>query len=364
MKVLLFGDFSACHLNLQHGLQELGHNVTLCSGKDGYKGLTQDICIDSKLKGPFAKIHNQIKPYFVIEKLTNYDVCQAINPFFPSGQLLNRPYIYNKLIKNNEKFFLLAAGTDAFYCRFASREMDYSPLDDFYRYDVRRNQIRNGLFYMRTEQSYSFNKDLALRSCAVIPVIYDYYCCYKSLPNVKKVIPLPIAVAEVPYVGLGNEKKIHLFHGLSRYGFKGTRHIEKAFHFLSRRYPSDIDVTIAGKMPLAQYLELLRSSDVVVDQVSSYSSGMNALYAMAMGKIVMGGAENAARISEGSYSSPVINLKPDFRHIIAEVEKLLDQRQDLERLSVTARQYVESRHDSVKVARQYVDIWSGSEPGL
>ena len=43
MKILLLGDYSNVHATLAAGLRALGHEVTLASDGDGWKGYARDI---------------------------------------------------------------------------------------------------------------------------------------------------------------------------------------------------------------------------------------------------------------------------------------------------------------------------------
>ncbi|GAB6034742.1 hypothetical protein JCM17795_09440 [Galenea microaerophila] len=52
-------------------------------------------------------------------------------------------------------------------------------------------------------------------------------------------------------------------------GFKSTKYIEKAFDYLSKNYPNDIGLIIDGKMPIEQYLNLMRKTNILIDQVNS-----------------------------------------------------------------------------------------------
>lgn len=96
-------------------------------------------------------------------------------------------------------------------------------------------------------------------------------------------------------------------------------------------------------------------TNVVIDQMYSHSLGVNGVYALAMGKIVMGGAEPESLKSHGVNFSPVINLKPNHESIIYEVEKLLKNKNKIKDLGYESRSYAENVHSHTKVAQQYLD---------
>ena len=119
-------------------------------------------------------------------------------------------------------------------------------------------------------------------------------------------------IESVPFNPLVVDRQIHVFHGLSRYGFKGTYHVEKAFAALSEEKQAEVLCLIQGKMPYSEYIELINKQHIIVDQTSSYSNGVNGIMAMAMGKVVLGGAEPVALASLGVPNIPTINIKTNL----------------------------------------------------
>ena len=73
-------------------------------------------------------------------------------------------------------------------------------------------------------------------------------------------------------------------------------------------------------MPLEDYLELMKRQNIIINPINSCS--------LAMGKIVMGGAEQESLMSLDVASSPVpvINLEPSVQSITEKIENLLERR--------------------------------------
>ena len=84
---------------------------------------------------------------------------------------------------------------------------------------------------------------------------------------------------------------------------------------------------------------------------------MNGLFALAMGKVVLGGAEEIGLKSLGVTSSPVINVEPSKEKIIGAVEKLLDNKKYILELGLEGRKYVEDIHCHIKVAQKFIKTW-------
>jgi hypothetical protein len=355
MKILLLGEFSAFHKNLKEGLAELGFDAVVAGYSDGFKNIPVDISFNSNLPRYFKNIAHRIKPLTKIKSLSGFDVVQLINPFVFGMRFFPRKYFINFVIKNNHKFFLLAAGDDAYYWRYGRRMLKYGPFDDVLKYDLKRNSSR-----LESEAEFDFNKSVAESSNGVIPIMYDYEIGYQILEKkCLKTIPIPINTKSISYRENKPKGKISIFHGLNRYGFKGTRHVEEAFAFLKTKYPNDFELIIEGQMPLKKYLEVMERTNIVIDQLNSYSLGVNGVYALAMGKVVMGGAEPESLASLGVRESPVINLRPNAKCIIDEIEKLLFERERIETLGLQSRKFAEDIHGHIKVARQFIGAWAG-----
>ncbi|RUO27873.1 glycosyltransferase [Aliidiomarina sanyensis] len=354
MKILLLGEFSALHKNLKEGLVELGHKVVVAASRDGFKKVPVDISFDSDLPGILGKIHRRVKPIASFPEMRGYDVVQLVNPFIFEMSYFPRYFFLKSIVEANHKFFLLGAGTDSYFWRYGRKALKYGPFDDFLKFD-----LKQGSHFMESDKSFAFNKKIVDLAKGVIPIMYEYEVSYESEKEKRlNTIPIPINTDKIEYKENEAGKKITIFHGLNRYGFKGTRHVEQAFEYLSKKHPNDLELIIDGKIPLSEYLDVMKRTNVVIDQMYSHSLGVNGVYALAMGKIVMGGAEPESLKSLGVDSSPVINLKPNAQSIIDEVEKLLEKRTKISELGFESRQFAERVHGHTKVAQQYVETWS------
>jgi hypothetical protein len=352
MKILLFGEFSGLHNNLKNGLVKLGHKVVIAAGKDGYKDIGNDINLDPSLPGLLGMLESRLKPFVKISELSGYDIVQTINPFFPNAKLFPKLAFYNLLSKLNNKFFMLAAGSDAYWWKHSREKLKYGPFEDFLKYDIKSNN-----FYMQSNKAYSYNTKILNMVDGVIPIMHEYEVAYSNSSKRLTTIPLPINIESVKFTKNIVKKKIVIFHGLSRYGFKGTRHVEEAFSILRKAYPNDLELIIAGQLPLKEYLKIMQKTNVVIDQTSSYSLGMNGIYALAMGKVVLGGAEPEGLKSLGIKNSPVINITPSKESIILAIEGIIERKKFIEEMGYESRLFAINEHCSVKVAQKYVDTW-------
>ncbi len=352
MRVLLIGEFSALHKNLKEGLSKLGHEVDVMASGDGWKDIPRDIDIGSKYKGFWGALDRRLKVFKSIHKLKGYDVVQFVNPFSFFYIPFFTKYLIKYLKKNNNKIFLLAAGTDAIYFANAERYLRYTPLDDYLKFDYKKDKHKYQKYFYK-----KFNRWLASYVDGIIPIMYDYKVCYSDFKNVLPCIPIPMNIDSINYKENTPSERIVVFHGLNRYGFKGTKYIEEAFSLLENDYHDKVDFIIRGNMPLNEYLEVMEKVNIVVDQTSSYSSGVNAVYALAMGKIVLGGSEIEALECFGLESSPVINILPDANDIRLKLIDLFERTHEFSALGRLSRRYAEEQHNYIKVAQRYLDVW-------
>lgn len=352
MKILLLGEFSGLHKNLKEGLVELGHDVTLAGRRDWFKKIPVDIDLEAKGSQIGRKIKRRVKPILKLPHLVGYDIVQLINPFYFYQKYFPTKIFYNILINNSKKFFLSAAGSDAFFWRQGRQRLEYGPYDDFLKYDN-----KSDYYFLNTDKAYEFNSSFIKRVDGIIPIMYEYEISYQGSEKLLKTIPIPINTREIEYEENVIDQKLIVFHGLSRYGFKGTRHVEKAFKYLSQKYPNDLELIIDGKMPLDKYLALMSKTNIVIDQLNSYSLGVNGVYALAMGKVVLGGAEPESLRSLRVEESPVFNVKPNAQSIINVIEYLLENKSMISQIGYRSRKFAEDVHGHIKVAQEYINVW-------
>jgi hypothetical protein len=355
MKILLLGEYSAVHKNLKDGLKFLGHEVDLASSGDGWKNIPRDIDIDYSNKIIPKRLAERIYPWIDIKKFLGYDIVQIMSPDTIFRKYFLNNFYFKILKKYNKKIFLLASGGDAFYWKYGRSRLKYGPFEDVLKYDLKLNfHPSEGYRYKK------FNEHIANLVDGIIPNHYEYEISYKGHKNLLRTLPTPINTQKIKYEENNIRDKLIIFHGLNRYGIRGTRHVEEAFRILEKKYPNELDMIIDGYMPLEKYVKVLNKANIVIDQTNSHSVGVNGLYALALGKVVFGGAEPESLKSLGLNNSPVINIKPNAQSIVEEVEKLLERKDRIKKLGLESREFVENNHGHIKVAEKFTETWNGN----
>lgn len=356
MKILLIGEYSGLHKELKGALKALGHDVTLAAASDFWKKFDADINLGYGSNIYTYKARQLILPFLKMKDFKGYDVVHLINFYiFPRLPYLNLLFVrflkrYNKVVT------LSGAGDDPFFVKYSEDTMRYSPIPWHEKYDRKEPYYMRGTHHLKAMHSYMECID------GVIPIMYEYYSTFCAAGYSHKVcqpIPIPISVDKISYAeNRESNGKLVLFHGLNRRGFKGTFLVEKSFDYLQGKYPSDVECFIKGHMPFDKYMELLSKVNVSVDQVFSYSLAMNALYSMAQGKVVAGGAEPESAILYGGELPPVYNLPADQQGLNQVLERILDERQGIAERSFASREFVVKHHSPLKVAEAYINYWS------
>lgn len=360
MRILLLGEFSSLHKYLKDGLLELGNmDVILAANGDGWKKIggndtllykNGSIYGNSKIK----KLYNSlIDPYKIAKNFSDYDVVQFINTkIYPAPINEN---LLCKIANNNKCISLVSAGSDyRLYQAYKERRFDYFPYD----YDknclerFNKNRIKGRL---------NIHNDKKIESIAdvIIPCMYEYSVGYTTKKKYST-IPLPINIKEISYRENIVNGKIVFFHGVTRELEKGTPFIKQALDRLRRKYPNDVEVIIDGHLPYKEYINIMRSANVVIDQCCCYSYGMNACIAMAQGKVVMAGNRMETINGLNVSSSPVIHIEPDVEQIYEQLQYLVSKKNQISQMGYDSRRYVENVHDNIKIAERYIEAWKST----
>ena len=349
MKILLIGEFSGFFKNLKVGFLSLGHDATLMAGDDGWKRISgADISITSELPGIFGKISKRIKYLLNVIFLPKHDVVMIVNPNIGLSFISSVFFIVLK--SKGSKIFLSACGTDVEYLKYGlSGKFRYWPYDDCDEYPNRSQRIHDKIMKIVDY---------------VIPALFEYAAPWRSSTHKEKVlrtIPLCIDTKNIPVCyPLVNNKKVVFFHGLNRECFKGTKYICKALSIMQEKYPNDIEVVIDGKMPLLDYLNIIKQVDVVIDQCKVYSyASMNSLYALSMGKVVMSGCTTDCLNEYGLKHVPagIFHIEPCVKQISQQIEHLISNKGILNSIGRENRKFAESHHDAGEIAKKYVHVF-------
>ncbi len=282
-------------------------------------------------------------------KIINYIFLRLpYSTFFPRFTINNINYVSKK----NAQTFMMACGDDLPYLTKAMN----------FRYWPHDKDNLSADIYLSTQYLKLFFK-IYNKITAVVPCMYDYAESYRLFEGIdkskiEKTIPPAFAVNNIQHYNVINDGVIKIFHGLNRDNFKGSDIITQALFIIKNKYPTKVDVIINKRMPLSEYLEAIKKANIIIDQCKSYSYGMNALYCMASGKLVMSGNELECQKEYERFDIPVVNILPVVSDIVEKIEYYICNPQEIIDFGIRSRKFVEEFHDPERIAQLYLNLFN------
>lgn len=349
MKILFLGSYSGLFTDLHQGLKELGHEPFIVQIGKNWQNHSADLVFDNSQKG-IKKIFKVFQEYKFCSSVQTFDRVILQNPFLFSRQFYINDILLHRVLNSNNNCYLSAAGTDSLSW-LSYHQLKYHPYQDL----IDNNDDHN--FY-KSPKAYKWNETLANKVKKIIPISIEYALGYQQFKNLHSTIPIPINLSKYDFHTNKPKGRIVVFHGITRKGFKGTNYISKAFDNLAKKYPNDFEFIMAGNMPINEYKEALKRSNIIVDQCNSHGYGVNAAIALALGKIVLSGSEPEAIQELGADSCPIFNITPNVQQIEKTLLKVLQIKCSFDELGEQGREYIRNHHDHMKVTKKYLDALS------
>ena len=377
MKILLIGEYSNLHNSLKQGLVKNGHNVVLLGNGDGFKNYDADILIKSsffekKILKIIAKTVDRltgislneielfIKSLFKVRVLKGFDVVQLINErAFKTSPWMEK-ILLKKLIKNNQKIFLLACGVDNKSLTYANeKKFRYSILTPYFENSSLKKEYKQTLKYL--SPSYSRLSEYVKNIVSgIISSDLDYHIPYRGTEKYLGMIPNPINIDKLKKPYSIKRNKIHILHSINSKNKikKGNEIFEKSLSIIEKKYSNKIKVIRTIDNSYSSHIKNVKDCDILLDQVYAYDQGYNALEAMALGKVVFTGAEiEWAEYYKLEEDTVAINALPDVSKITDKLSWLIENPIHLENISKNARKFIEDNHNYKNIALKYIANW-------
>jgi glycosyltransferase involved in cell wall biosynthesis len=376
MRILLLNDYSGLHATLAKGLKELGHDVTVVSGGNGWRNYPRDISVVRGSSSHWDGIRYLLKVWRLLPRLKGYDIVQLINPIFFDLRPERLFPIYRFLRRHNKKMVLGAFGEDSYWARTCVEKKPLRYSDHNIGEQVRTDPASTRLMDEWIGTSHERLNQMIANDCdGIVACLYEYWVVYQPLfPRKTTFIPLPIERAERQNTdrstkgiereekeeGEKRKEKTRIFIGIDakRSDYKGTDIMLKAAEDVQRRHPDKMELVKVVSVPFAEYQRLMEGSDAILDQLYSYTPSMNSLLAMSKGIIDIGGGEpeNYEIIHEEELR-PIINVETTYESVYHELEQLVMHPERIPELRRQSIEYVRKHHDYLKIAQQYIDFY-------
>lgn len=363
MKILLLGDYSNVHATLARGLRQLGHEVTVASDGDGWKNYPRDVDLYRNMNlGKWTTLRYFWHLLKAFRKFRGYDVVQLINPVFIPLKAERMMPFYKYLRHHNKHVFLGAFGMDHYWVK-AGLDCTTFRYSDFNMGVEVRESEENDIWisdWLRGAKG-ELNKRIANNCDGIIAGLYEYYASYLSeFKDKLKYIPFPIIPQADIKVDEAIPQRIRFFIGIqkSRSEYKGTDIMLRALERVAQELPDRCEIVRVESVPFAEYVKLMHGSDVILDQLYSYTPAMNALEAMARGLIVVGGAEpEHYELTQEPELRPIINVQPNEESVYLALKDLALHPERIPQLKRDSVAYINKHHDYLKVAQRYLETW-------
>ncbi len=271
--------------------------------------------------------------------------------------------IYNLLRSRNKSMFLGAFGMDHFWVHAGCNCTTFR-YSDFNLGDTVRHDGENDIWIKEwgTGAKGRLNCTIAQNCDGIIAGLYEYYASYQPYFGEKlKFIPFPIDLGTITPKTTEKHDKVRFFIGIqkTRNEYKGTDIMLRALERVVREFPDKAEMVKVESVPFSKYQNLMNSSDLILDQLYSYTPAMNALLAMAKGIIVVGGGEeeNYEILGEKELR-PIVNVLPNEESVYQALKDIVLHSERIPLLSRQSVEYIRKYHDSVKVAQSYLDFWT------
>ena len=390
MRILLLGDYSNVHWTLAEGLRKLGHEATVVSDGDYWKGYRRDINLRRRSLGKWNTLRYLWDCVRLMPRLKGYDVVQLINPLFLDLKPERIWPFYQYIRKHNGMMVMGAFGMDYYWVKTCMdcKTFRYSDFNIGSHSRADEPQNRPLIDEWLNGGKGRLCQRVAQDCDAIVAGLYEYKAVYDQWfpektrfiaaplqlppiggePQTEKADVLPLSGgdrgdggAEVLPLSGGDRGGPSFFLGIQRgrSAYKGTDVMLRALERVKAKYPERCKIVKVESVPFDEYKRLMSEGDVLLDQLYSYTPAMNALVAMSQGLVVVGGGEpeNYDILGETELR-PIINVLPDEEDVFRKLEDLVLHPERLPELKRQSVEYVRRHHDYVKIAQQYVDFWT------
>lgn len=363
MRILFIGDYSNLHATLAKELRKQGHHADIMSDGCGHMSVETDIFLD-RGKGIFGGARYLYDLFTILPKLKDYDVVQLINPNFLSLRPGKIKYFFDKIKAQNRSVFLTLAGNDHFFVkacndaklfRFSEFKVGQEPTEFL-------KECPNKMYGWLSRENKWWNSYLYDNIDGGMAVLPEYYMAAVNILKDKLVFTnLPIDLSSLSEPDYKNGNPVKLFIGM-RKGYelsKGTRRLLTIAKDIERGNPGKVIVENVSNLSFKDYISRMATADIVLDQLYSYSPGMNALYAMALGKVVASGGQPEYYDMLGEKDNgPIFSISPLETDIAERLVSLIDNPLQRETIAKDGREWVEKHNDASIVTSRFLTHWN------
>lgn len=369
LRILFVGDASSCHRTLARGLEELGHETTVASHGGYWLNTGRDIDLRRRGKGKLGgldlwwRLNHGLK-----QQMRGFDIVTVASQSFIELKPVRKQALFDYLRTENRSMFYTALGTDPTYvkeCIDPDGTLKYNEFKIYGKDSPYLKSRPNICNEWLADDMRAFDRHIFSTVDGAMSVLYENDVALRRvLPAEKRgYMGIPIDTDALKPVELPDRpEKVRFFLGRYRNRLleKGTDVMEHAARAIVDRYPGKAVLEIVENRPYDEYLGLLKSAHVVLDQLYSYTPATNALQAMAYGlNTVSGGAPEFYDFIGERELRPVIHVEPDYESVYRALEQVVLHPEEIRTRGRQGREFVVRHNDYRLVARRALDFWTG-----
>lgn len=367
MKILFAGDASNLHNCLAHQLRLMGHDAVVASNGSTWMNTQRDINL-LRRSGKWGAVRYLLDILRALPRMKGFDVVQLSGQIFLDLKPNKVKHVLDYLKKHNGKVVLSALATDRVYYDTCHDGKTYRYSD--YRLGDKPSPYVNSPEYQAQEQDNwgkpfmkEYSDHVVNTIDGAIACLWEYYVAYKPLLGDRVIhAGIPIDVDNVTWRPLDTApQKVRFFIGIQkdRTVIKGTDRMHEALKKVCAARPDECEMVVATSVPYTQYVQMMRESHVLLDQLYSYTPATNALLAMAQGLVAVSGAEPEYYDLINEHDNrPIVNVNPLIEgDIEARLHNIIDNKHLLPEWSRRSRDFV-IKHNAVStVAQRHLNFW-------
>lgn len=364
MKILLLGEASFVHSTLRKGFEKLGHDVVLVSAGNIWDCPRE---IDLKRNMRWGKLSGLKVIWQILSHLNTFvgnDIVQ-MNDFHSIPLKMKWNELFFRFLKRfNKKVVRGCWGDDIVVFEGQARGVLAYSDTHIGKEAINKDQNRDRIAEQNLPEFIHCCNYVNANADALAPCLYEYYVYYDMSAYKEKLyyMPLPMEIPDADSISVkGAAWPIKVLVGIQkkRDYVKGASLIADMLEQLAAEYPGKIEITKVFDVPYGIYCKMLAESDVLVDQLYSYTPSMNSLAAMARGTVVIGGGEEEFYDFIGEETlRPIINVRPfQDSYNLDVLRRNLFTPGRISELSRQSVEFARKHHEHIKVSQLYVDMY-------
>ncbi|MCH5214802.1 MAG: glycosyltransferase [Muribaculaceae bacterium] len=369
-RILLMADYSNFHATLALGLRKLGCEVTVASDGGSFMKCNRDVDLSRRFSGKLGGLLYAVDVYRnTLTKLKGFDIVSFRDPAFLDLKPNNIAWLFNVIASKNTRCYLSYLSTDIPFLDML--EAPDSPLrynEWFISGEPNRNRIQNSALWdsWHSPQMAALNRAFYARIDGAVTALYEYHqSALRIFPKERVAYGgLPVDVDSIDHKVISNPQKVRIFlaRDYRRKLEKGSDLLEVAARNVVSRHPHKAELVMVENVSRSEYLKLMQSCHLMLDQMYSYTPATMALEGMASGlSVISGGEEDFYNFIGENELRPIINSPVDLETLERTVEEAVLNPALFEGRSRMGRAFVEKHHRPEVVAARFLDFWNRRE---